>query len=217
MSEGFPGRWVAACLLAAAALAGLLLRAAGGVALFPAALVYAVPRRQAPPGSASPEDAVRSFYLLLDQGRYAEAWSLAREPDYTGTGNALYRSEVAAGPRPGWTSRNAFVARLRDELGSGGEWLRLTEVQAEVLGDAEARDLLAAGGAQTPPGAVVVRARGTLLGACTIFSWQKTLPVSREGGRYRLLLPGTKPADSLFYQEWFADLRRIGTLRAAAP
>ncbi len=30
-------------------------------------------------------------------------------------------------------------------------------------------------------------------------------------------MPGTKPADSLFYQEWFADLRRIGTLRAAAP
>jgi hypothetical protein len=64
---------------------------------------------------------------------------------------------------------------------------------------------------------LVVRARGTLLGACTIFSWQKTLPVSGEGGRFRLLLSGTKPANSLFYQEWFADLRRIGSLRAVTP
>jgi len=203
---------VPAVALAAAFLAGALLRAAGGGALFSSSLVFSAPRKQAAPGSGSPADAVRSFYILLDQGDYEAAWALAREPDYTGSGNAPYRSEVAAaeGARPGWTPRQAFVSRLNDELGYGGVWLRLADVQAEEVAAEEAA-------APGPEAVAAVRAQGTLLGACTIFRWEKVLPVTRAGGRYRVLLPGTKQANGLFYQEWFANVRKIGTLRAVAP
>jgi hypothetical protein len=197
--------------LLAALLAGAVLRAAGGGTLWSSSLVYSAPVKRTAPGSGSPADAVRSFYILLDQGEYAAAWELAREPDYTGNGNAPYRSEVRAGAAlsPGWTPREAFVSRLNDELGYGGLWLRLGEVSAE-----EAADVAA-----TPDGGpqAMVRAQGTLMGACTIFHWEKVLPVIRTGGRYRVLLPGTKQANALFYQEWFANLRQIGTLRAVAP
>ena len=197
--------------LTAAFLAGALLRAAGGGALFSSSMVYSAPRRQAVPGGGSPADAVRSFYILLDQGDYEAAWTLAREPDYTGSGNAPYRSEVAAaeGTRPGWTAREAFVSRLNDELGYSGEWLRLADVQAEEVAAEEATP--------GPEAVAAVRAQGTLLGACTIFRWEKVLPVTRVGGRYRVLLPGTKQANALFYPEWVANVRKIGTLRAVAP
>jgi hypothetical protein len=196
-----------AAALLAALLAGAILRAAGGGTLLSSSLVYSAPVKRTAPGSGSPADAVRSFYILLDRGEYAAAWELAREPDYTGNGNAPYRSEVRAGAAssPGWTSREAFVSRLNDELGYGGLWLRLGEVSAE---EAAAPD----GDSQA-----AVRAQGTLMGACTIFHWEKVLPVARTGGRYRVLLPGTKQANALFYQEWFANLRQIGTLRAVAP
>jgi hypothetical protein len=217
MPEGRRARWAAArallpaVALAAALLTGALLRAAGGGALFSSSLVFSAPRKQAAPGSGSPADVVRSFYILLDRGDYEAAWALAREPDYIGSGNAPYRSEVAAaeGARPAWTPRQAFVSRLNDELGYSGEWLRLTDVQAEEVTAAQAGD--------GPEAVAAVRAQGTLLGACTIFRWEKVLPVTRAGGRYRVLLPGTKQANALFYQEWFANVRKIGTLRAVAP
>jgi hypothetical protein len=41
--------------------------------------------------------------------------------------------------------------------------------------------------------------------------------VIREGRIYRVLLPGTKQVNSLFYQEWFTNVRKVGTLRAVAP
>ena len=214
-----PARALTAALLGAAVLLGVLLRAAGGGVLLSSSLVYSAPVKQAAPGSGSPADAVRSFYILLDQGDYAAAWALAREPDYTGSGNAPYRSEVRAAEddRRGWTPREAFVSRLNDELGYGGVWLRLAEVQAEEVTAEEA----AAHGAWPATGGsqvvAAVRAQGTLLGACTIFHWEKVLPITRAGGRYRVLLPGTKQADALFYQEWFANVRKIGTLRAVAP
>ena len=224
---------VPAAAFAAAVLAGGLLRAAAGGGLLSSNLVYSAPVRQAAPGSSTPADAVRSFYLSLDRGEYAAAWGLSREPDYTGSGNALYRSAVTgegAAPR-GWTSREAFVSRLTDELGHGGVWLRLADVQtAEVAGasapedpGASAREdpgevvAKAGGGPGGSKATAVVRAEGTLLGACTIFHWEKVLPVAREREGWRVLLPGTKQANSLFYQEWFANVRKVGTLRAAAP
>jgi len=203
-----------AAVLAAALLSGLLLRAAAGGGLLSSTLVYSAPVKQAAPGSRSPADAVRSFYLLLDQGQYAEAWELAREPDYTGSGNAPYRSQVSAEAlMRGWTSREAFVSRLNDELGYGGAWLRLADVQAEETQLAQAGPLPRGG----PEVAAAVRAHGTLLGACTIFHWEKVLPVTRSRGRYQLLLPGTKAAGALFYEEWFANVRQIGTLRGTVP
>jgi len=207
-----------AAALAAVFLAGLLLRAAGGGGLLSSNLVYSAPVRSASSGGGSPADAVRSFYLLLDQGQYAAAWELAREPDYTGSGNAPYRSAVPAQATSllGWTSREAFVSRLNDELGQGGLWLRLADVQAEEVAGAAAEQTAR----PIPPGAktaALVRAQGTLMGACTIFRWEKVLPVTREGGGYRVLLPGTKQAKALFYQEWFANVRKVGTLRAVAP
>lgn len=211
-------RSLAIAALAATLLAGMLLRAAAGGGFLSSSLVYSAPRRQTAPGGGSPVEAARSFYLLLDRGEYGAAWGLAREPDFTGSGNAPYRSAVPAqaASQRGWTSREDFVSRLRDELGYRGEWLKIAEVQAEEIAGSAAAE--AAGSA--PPVAktvAVVRAQGTLLGACTLYHWETVLPVTREGGGYRVLLPGTKQADALYYQEWFVNMRKIGTLRGTVP
>ena len=121
------------------------------------------------------------------------------------------------------------MSRLTDELGRGGVWLRLADVQAEEVAGAGAPEagthrpagpgeaVAEADGPAGSKAAAVVRAQGTLLGACTIFHWEKVLTVTRERGGWRVLLPGTKRANALFYQEWFANVRKVGTLRAASP
>jgi hypothetical protein len=204
-------------LLLAALAAGVFLRAGSGTALLSSNLVYAAGLPATLPGTRTPEDTARSFYLLLDRGEYAKAWDLALEPDWNGGIRVPYRSAlVPSGSLSGWTGKPAFVERLTDELGAGGYWLRLNGVEATENPSGAplepvVRERL---GAQlvTP-----VHVTGSLLGACTIFHWEKDLPVVRIGKGYKVLLPGTKAANEQYYQAWFTNIRKIGTLRGTSP
>jgi hypothetical protein len=204
-------------LLLAALAAGALLRAGSGTTLVSSNLVFSAGLPAALPGNRTPEDTARSFYLLLDRGEYEKAWDLALEPDWNGgTRVPLRRPLEASGPLSGWTPRQAFVERLTDELGAGGYWLKLNEVEASAApGEAPLEpDVRQRLGTQrlTP-----VHVTGTLLGACTLFHWEKDLPVVQTGKGYKVLLPGTKAAGEQYYQAWFSDIRLIGTLRGTAP
>jgi hypothetical protein len=202
-------------LLLTALAAGALLRAGSGAALVSSNLVYAAALPAALPGTRTPQDTASSFYLLLDRGEYEEAWDLALEPDWNlGIRVPLRRSLEASGPLSGWTAKQTFVERLTDELGAGGYWLKLNSVESAVAtGDLalqpEVRQRL---GTQR---LIPVHVTGTLLGACTLFRWEKDLPVVQTGRGYKVLLPGTKAAGEQYYQAWFADIRKIGTLRGA--
>ncbi len=145
-----------------------------------------------------------------------------------------------------WTAKEAFVARLTAELGAGGYGLKLNDVTAarEALPPAPGAASAPGGAASSSPDGAApvfapqvlhpqvlqrlqprgvrevqaVRVSGSLLGACTIFRWEKSLPVARVGGAWRVLLPGTKGEKAFFYESWFADVQRIGSLREpAAP
>jgi hypothetical protein len=199
-------------------LAGAAARLLGGDALISTTLVYARSIPEEIPGTATPEDAVRSFYLMLDRGLYEEAWAIVAEPDWARQSYVPYKEAVTPGPGPATpTPKEQFVQRLNSELGYGGVWLKLHGVEARKVtepGPPTAR--LPVTGLEADS-ACRVRADGCLLGACTIFSWTKELEVVEVDGRYRVLLEGTKRPSALFYQEWFTNVERIGTLRAVGP
>ena len=202
-------------LLLSALAAGALLRAGSGTALVSSNLTYAAALPASLPGTRTPEDTASSFYMLLDRGENEKAWDLALEPDWNiGIRVPLRRSLEASGPLSGWTAKQTFVERLTDELGAGGYWLKLNSVESaaatgQIALEPEVRQRL---GTQslTP-----VHVTGTLLGACTIFRCEKDLPVVQTAKGYKVLLPGTKAAGEQYYQAWFADIRKIGTLRGA--
>ena len=214
-----PRVWLVS-LIALLFLAGAGARFLGGDALVSTTLVYARSLPEEIPGTRSPEDTVRSFYLMLDRGLYEEAWAIVYEPDWAGRAYVPYKEAVTAGPAPAArTPKEQFVQRLKAELGYGGVWLKLHGVAARrvaepgpVPGELPVAELEAGSACR-------VRAAGRLLGACTIFSWSKELEVLQVGGEggYRVLLEGTKRPSALFYQEWFTNVEKIGTLRAVGP
>lgn len=207
-----------ALILAVLFLAGAVVRLLGGDALISTTLVYSKSAPEGIPGTGTPEDTVRSFYLMLDRGMYAEAWDLVVEPDWTGLALVPYTQAVVPGVPPvAATPREHFVQRLNAELGYGGIWLKLRGVDARKLDKPGPPPALLPVAGLEAQSATRVRAQGTLLGACTIFSWHKELDVLRVDGRYRLVLEGSKRASGFFYQEWFTNLETIGSLRAVAP
>jgi hypothetical protein len=210
-------RWLA-LLAGILVVAGAVVRLLGGDALISTSLVYARSSPEEIPGTRTPEDAVRSFYLMLDRGMYEQAWAIAVEPDWAGRALVPYGQAVNAGlGTAAPTPRERFVERLNAELGYGGAWLRLGGVDARRLSEPRppAAELPVAG--LQGRSACRVRAEGRLLGACTIFRWSKELQVVEVQGGYRVLLEGTKRPGGLFYQEWFSNLEMVGSLRAVAP
>jgi hypothetical protein len=207
-------RLVPTVLLFVLFAAGAFLRFAGGRALISTDLIYAKGAQQKIPGTRTPEDTVRSFYLLVDRGLYEQAWEISVEPNWKGVSFVPYKDEVVAGSSANmtWTGQEEFSRRLEMELGVNGIWLRLHAVQAETLGKCENSSDPALA-ALFPEAVYDVRATGTLLGACTIFGWDKDLRVVRIDGEYRVFLEGTKAAKSFFYQSWFSNIEKIGTLR----
>jgi hypothetical protein len=209
-----PKAWLA-FLLGALLLAGAVIRLLLGEALVSTTLVYARSTSEQIPGARTPEDAVRSFYLMLDRGMYEEAWDIVAEPNWAGQAYVPYREAVtpglgAAAPTP----REQFVQRLNAELGYGGVWLKLHGVETRKVSEPGPPPAeLPVAGLQAKS-VCRVRADGRLLGACTIFSWTKELEVLEVDGTFRLLLEGTKRPSALFYQEWFTNVETIGTLRA---
>ncbi len=113
------------------------------------------------------------------------------------------------GPTGGWTARDEFVRRCGTDIGAG---IRLNGVSAAAAGarSAGTRELAAALGASRVR---AVHVSGHMLGACLIYRWEKDLAVAEIGGRWKVILPGTKPAREPFHQSWFSDVTLIGSLR----
>jgi hypothetical protein len=157
--------------------------------------------------------AAASFYAFLQQGDYEKAWEVAVEPDWPGALGASYKKEVIPSPRAtGWTAEVDFVRRCVDDIGSG---MKLNGVQVVRLPSPpespEGRAASALGASRL----YGVRASGHMLGACLIYRWDRDLVVAKIGGRYKVVLPGTKAARTSFHQEWFSNLSLVGSLRAS--
>jgi hypothetical protein len=215
-----PGPGSLPIVLGALIVAGAVLRMASGDSVLITDLVY----RTGPsggkaryPGNRTPENALTTFYLAIDSGDYERAYGVLLEPDWTAANKPVpYREAVAASPEGfrSWTTEEEFLIRMKSEIGIRGSGITLNSVEARIvepLDPARYRDTY---GISDVGDAFLVEARGNILGACSIFTWRKNLEVLEIGKRYRVLLSGTKEGPGFFYQSWFADVERIGNLRA---
>ncbi len=196
-------------------LIGICVRVANGHALISPNLIYSPGTRSVLPGTATPEDTARSFYMFIDEGEYERAWDISIEPNWLGDSTALYKAAVQASPASfsGWTDKVNFTKRLVMELGRKGTWIRLNNIsaqQAEYTLDPVTDDVVKA---LHPEDVHRIRVEGHLLGACSIFQWEKDLVVLTLGGEHKILLEGTKRAKSFFYQSWISNIERIADLR----
>ena len=194
---------------------GAVVRLASGHPLLSADLTYAPGTRNIVPGTATPEDTVRSFYMFIDAGQYEQAWDISIEPAWLGALTASYKAAVQASPSSftGWTGKADFTKRLTMELGNNGTWVRLNNIYAqpsELVLSPVTHELIKA---LHPEEVRTIRVKGHLLGACSIFRWEKDVVVLTLGGEHKLLLEGTKNVKSLFYQSWFSNIERIADLR----
>lgn len=191
-------------------LAGAGIRMAGGQAILSADMVYRAAGEIAFPGTETPEGAAVSFYMYIDRGMYEKAYQISVEPDYTAEGPAPFRKSVNANQADfqGITKYNEFTERLQFELGRKGMWIKLHNIRAEALDvQCTVPEWLAA------QRCIPVRITGHLLGACTIFSWEKTLPVIPVEEGYAVVLPGTKREKQFYYQDWIMNITKIFDLR----
>jgi len=210
---------------------GFFIRILSGSPAIHTDLVYSPGIRQRPPGTRTPGDTAVSFYMLLDNGQYEQAWELVLEPDFVGTGRAAAFTEKVgpgSGTFYGWTDKERFVERMKQELGPGGTGITLKNIRVDSVRridftQYESKHPLQGNlleefsikGSLLPRvgGAYLVDVSGNLLGACTIFRWDKQVVVLHIDKKYRLLLSGTKTAKSFFYQSWFSNIEKIGNLR----
>jgi len=210
---------------------GFFIRILSGSPAIHTDLVYSPGIRQKPPGTRTPGDTAVSFYMLLDNGQYEQAWELVLEPDFVGTGRvAEFSEQVEADPGDfhGWTDKERFAERMKQELGPGGTGITLKNIRVDSVdlidfAQYESKHPLqwnllkesSIQGSLLPraEGVYFVDVSGSLLGACTIFRWDKQIVVLRIDKEYRLLLSGTKSAKSFFYQSWFSNIEKIGNLR----
>ena len=209
-------------LLLCTFLMGALVRVLGGNSILHNALIYSSGKKDKPPGVKTPEAIVKSFYMFIDNGEYDRAWEISLEPDWRRDRTAVtYRDEVREEPGsfPGWTGRDSFVARLTQSLGESGRGITLNNIEThesdklpidEVTQIKNRYDKIVFNEVYS------VRVSGQLLGACSIFKWEKDLLVLDIDGDYKVLLGGTKRKNSFFYQSWFSNISRIGDLRGSS-
>jgi|GEM_PF-1259661 len=195
-------------------LFGVFIRALSGRSILFSTLIYSPGQKIRYPGSRTPEDTVKSFYLSIDNGDYECSYSLILEPDWTG-GSVSYREAVEAGGMEftGWIPEEEFVGRLRFEIGPKGSGITLHSVDAHVVKEFEVGAFSRTFGIDDLRSAYRVEAYGNILGACSIFSWRKELTVLQIGRRYRVLLEGTKEVDCFYYQSWFTGIEKVGDIR----
>jgi hypothetical protein len=209
------GAALVATLCVVVLLTGVAFRALSGHHIVFTSLVYAPPEKIRYPGSRTPEDTVTSFYLSVDRGDYETAFDLVLEAKWTEK-PASYREAVVIEDAVffGWTGKQEFLERMRYEIGPGGSGIKLNSVNAEVIRVLDAGPYARAFDVKGLRSAFNVHAQGSMLGACSIFSWQKELTVLQFGRKYRVFLDGGKDENSLYYQSWFAEIEKIGDLRA---
>ena len=200
----------------AALLFGAVFRILSGHEILSSSLIYAPSVKVRYPGSRTPQDTAVSFYLSIDNGDYERAYELILEPRWTEL-PASYRDAVDAenGQFKGWTGEREFLQRLRHEIGPGGSGIKLNSVRAHVLHELKPDLYARAFGINGLRSAYSVNVEGSILGACSIFSWKKELTVLQVGRRYKVFLDGGKEANSFYYQSWFTGFEKIGDLRSS--
>ena len=162
---------------------------------------------QVPPEVAT---TVLDFYRAVDKGRYAEAFALALENRWSESADGGYQVD-------GLASEDQFVTALTDELGANGMELNLISIEAvdqvflppaeqmpEKHPELRTLKFLPAG---TRAGRVYqVYVKGTLLGRCSRWDWDKHVLVAQlRGDGLRILLPGVKGPRQPHNEEWFLD------------
>lgn len=208
---------VIAAVFTALILVGVALRALSGHEIVLTTLIYSPSEKVRYPGSRTPEDTVKSFYLSIDNGDYERAYSLILEPRWTEE-PASYREAVVVEENifRGWTEEEEFLRRLKYEIGIKGSGITLNSINAHVVEELEADTYFNAFDIAGLRSTFGVEVHGNILGACSIFSWRKELTVLQIGRRYRVLLDGTKEADSFYYQSWFTGFEKIGDIRGGS-
>lgn len=208
---------VIAAVFTALILVGVALRALSGHEIVLTTLIYSPSEKVRYPGSRTPEDTVKSFYLSIDNGDYERAYSLILEPRWTEE-PASYREAVVVEENifRGWTEEEEFLRRLKYEIGIKGSGITLNSINAHMVEELEADTYFNAFDIAGLRSTFGVEVHGNILGACSIFSWRKELTVLQIGRRYRVLLDGTKEADSFYYQSWFTGFEKIGDIRGGS-
>ena len=178
-----------------------------GASLSSTALAAGTEAEQVPPEVAA---TVLDFYRAVDKGRYAEAFALALENRWSESADGGYQVD-------GLASEDQFVTALTDELGANGMELNIISIEAVdqvVLPPAEQMPEKhpELGTLQFLPAGTriehIYRAyvKGTLLGRCSRWDWDKhVLVVQLKGQGWRVLLPGVKGPHQPHNEEWFLD------------
>jgi len=198
---------------------GALIRVLSGTSILHSALIYSSGEKDSPPGVKTPEAVVKSFYIFIDTGEYERAWEISLEPVWGSDRiGVTYRDEVDedSGAFSGWIEKDEFISRLIQNLGERGKGITLNNIETHETGKLymdEKRRIKNQYDRIDFDEAYSVRACGQLLGACSIFKWEKDLVVLDIGGTYKVMLYGTKPKNSFFYQSWFQNISRIGDLK----
>ena len=207
-------RGAIATVFTALILVGVAMRAMSGHEILFTTLIYSPSEKVRYPGSRTPGDTVKSFYLSIDNGDYERAFSLILEPRWT-VKPAFYREAVVVEDKSfwGWIEEEEFLRRLKSEIGIKGSGITLNNVHAHVVDELETDTYFNAFDIAGLRSAYKVEVQGNILGACSIFSWRKELTVLQIGRQYRVLLDGTKEADSFYYQSWFTGFEKIGDIR----
>ncbi|HEB29846.1 MAG TPA: hypothetical protein ENI15_03085 [Spirochaetes bacterium] len=187
-----------------------------GIPLFQSNLIYSPGKKMNPPGTNTPRDTAVSFFMLIDSGEFEQAWEMALEPDWTpGETDVSYSDEVSPGQGDfqGWTKKEDFVKRSKKEIGKGGIKIKLNNIEARSV-DFDQSDFESSVFYLKDFETVdKIEVRGHLLGACSIYKWDKELFVVKIDGKYKVLLSGAKKSKSLFYQLWFSNLKAHGNIK----
>lgn len=195
--------------------AGAFFRVVGGNRIILSDLVYSPCVQKIFPGTRTPENTARSFYLHVDRGEYDRAWELSLEPDWAPKDTEeLFFREVAEDPEgfSGWTTKERFMERTSFELGPDGSGVTLKSVEARILRSVDTKDFTSTYGIGDLQKAYLLGVTGRLLGSCSLLQFRTNLVVLVINGENRVLLSGTKPKDSYFYQKWFSEIEISGSI-----
>ena len=180
---------------------GAFLRLLSGNPLVQTDLTYSAVKKEKLPGTRTPENTVRSFYLFIDNGSYGKAWNIILEPDWTeGESSVSYLEDVKGDPEgiTKWTGKHEFVNRLKRELGEKGTRITLNNVEATLVKIMDNEFSTEKTPLNEVKGVYKVMAEGHILGACSIFKWNREFYVVKTRRGYRVLLNGTKGNKEFF-------------------
>jgi hypothetical protein len=189
---------------------GGIIRIASGKPLISTNMLYIKSSKVGSLDNTKPEDIALLFYMYIDKGEYDKAWDISIEPDWAAGRKPERQDEVVPvpGKNPQPISRERFVERLTEELGNGGVWLRLNDLKSEIVNKETDPALKKTIELLKPDNVQGVTVSGQVITGCAVFSWHKDLPVLKFGDKYKIVLPGTKRADALYYQSWLSNLKK---------